>query len=54
MTWVLGTSLRGLVGAGTSAGRAVLNGWGFEPNDVAEVEEALHDLEQSYNDEDDT
>jgi len=32
----------------------VLNGWGFDPNDVAEVTQALHDLEQSYDDEDDT
>ena len=40
--------------AGTAAGRAVLSGWGFDPHDAEEVTEALHDLEQSYDDEDDT
>lgn len=38
--------------AGSATGRAILGGWGFGADEVAEARESLYDLAQSYEEED--
>ena len=37
---------------GSATGRAILGGWGFGVDEVAEVRDSLYDLAQSYEEED--
>ena len=38
--------------AGSATGRAILGGWGFGADEVAEAWDSLYDLAQSYEEED--